>query len=243
MTVKEGGGTTRCSDCHTLSMDDARKVFNGLQGEVVSVDIAEVPGLWRIGMKTQGKTVPVYLDFSKSYLISGNVIRLTDRKNLTEEWYRQHNLVDLLRIPIDDALLLGNPTAKNKIIVFTDPHCSYCKQLHQVLRQAVEKRPDLQFLIKLLPLQQSSKSLAKTIACNKSMEQLDAVFAGKTIAEADCKTEVIEQTLAIARSLGINSTPTLILPNGQLAPGYQPLEPLLKLIDQNQSVQDSQKQP
>jgi len=39
--------------------------------------------------------------------------------------------------------------------------------------------------------------------------------------------------MAIARSLGINSTPTLILPNGQIAPGYKPLEALLELIDQS----------
>ncbi|NOR49752.1 MAG: hypothetical protein GQ530_01800 [Desulfuromonadales bacterium] len=35
----------------------------------------------------------------------------------------------------------------------------------------------------------------------------------------------------MAQSLGIRSPPTLILPNGQIAPGYKSLEALLDLID------------
>ncbi|NOR49753.1 MAG: thioredoxin fold domain-containing protein [Desulfuromonadales bacterium] len=31
------------------------------------------------------------------------------------------------------------PSAKNKIIVFADPHCPYCKKLHEVLKQAVAR--------------------------------------------------------------------------------------------------------
>lgn len=228
----EGCGAGSCADCHSLSTNEAKELFKGLQGEVVSTDFAEVPGLWRIGMKVQDKTLPVYLDFSKSYLISGNVIRLNDRKNLTEEQYRQFNPIDLSNIPTDDDLLLGNPDAENKIIVFTDPHCSYCKKLHSVLQQAVEKRSDLLFQIKLMPIKQSSKEISQTIACNRSMEQLEAAFAGEIIPETDCETNVIEQNLSIARSLDIRSTPTLILPNGQIAPGYKSLETLLDLIDQ-----------
>ncbi len=231
--TEEGCGAGTCSDCHSLSTNEAKELFKGLQGEVVSTDFAEVPGLWQIGMKVQDKVLPVYMDFSKSYLISGNIIRLHDRKNLTEVRYRQLNPVDVASIPTDDALLLGNPMAENKIIVFTDPHCPYCKNLHEVLKQAVEKRSDLLFQIKLMPIKESSKGVAKTIVCNKSMEQLEAAFEKKPLPEAECETDVIGQTLAMAQSLGIRSTPTLILPNGQIAPGYKSLEALLELIDQS----------
>jgi thiol:disulfide interchange protein DsbC len=241
-SVEEGCGAGSCADCHSLSTNEAKELFKGLQGEVVSTDFAEVPGLWRIGMKIQDKVLPVYLDFSKSYLISGNVIRLNDRKNLTEARYNQLNPVDLASIPTDNDLLLGNPDAEKKIIVFTDPHCSYCKKLHAVLLQAVEKRPDLLFQIKLMPIKQSSKEISQTIACNKSMEQLEAAFAGETIPATDCETNTIEQNMEIARSLDIRSTPTLILPNGQIAPGYKSLEALLNLIDQAKVAENTVEQ-
>ncbi len=221
-----------CRSCHTLTKAEAKEIFTGFQGELLSVEQAAIPGFWEIGMKVKNQNVPLYLDYSKSYLVSGNIIRLKDKKNLTEESYRKLNPVDLSRIPTDDALLLGNPEAAKKIIVFTDPHCPYCVKLHEVMKEAVEKRSDLLFQIKLMPIKPSSKKVAETIACNGSMEQLEAAFAKKEIPEASCESKVIEQNLAVAKSLGIRSTPTLILPNGQIAPGYKPLEALLAIIDQ-----------
>lgn len=241
--VEGSDGAGDCKSCHTLSKEEARKIFKGFQGDVASVGFADVPGLWEIEMKVQGKNVPLYLDFSKSYLVSGNIIRLKDRKNLTEERYRQLNPVDLSRIPTSDVLLLGNPAAENKIIVFTDPHCPYCSKLHKELQQAVEKRSDLLFQIKLMPIKPSSRKISETIVCNNSMEQLEAAFAGKAIPDTDCETGVIEQNLALARSLGIRSTPTLVLPNGQIAPGYKALTVLLDLIDQNLVAQKNQSEP
>ena len=228
----EGCGAGTCADCHSLSVTEANGIFKDMKGEVVSTEFAEVPGLWKLGIQVQDKVLPAYLDFSKTYMISGNVIRLNDGKNLTEETYRKSNPVDVSSIPVDDALLLGNPGAENKIIVFTDPHCPYCKKLHAVMKEAVEKRSDLLFQIKLMPLKQSSLKVAKTIVCNKSMEQLEAAFEKKTLPEAECNAEeVLDQTRAIAQSLGIRSTPTLVLPNGQIVPGYKNLEALMQITE------------
>jgi thiol:disulfide interchange protein DsbC len=230
--VEEGCGAGTCADCHTLGKDEAKEIFKDIQGEVQSVDFAAVPGLWRVELKTPERTIPLYLDFSKSYLITGNVIRLADRKNLTEARLRQLNPIDPARIPLEDALTIGNPAAAKRIIVFTDPHCPYCSKLHQVIKQAVAQRPDLLFQIKLMPIKQSSLNISKTIICNNSLEQLEAAFAGQTLPEPGCNTPVIEQTLTLARELGIRSTPTIVLPDGEISPGYKNLERLLELIDQ-----------
>jgi thiol:disulfide interchange protein DsbC len=237
----EGKGAGNCVDCHTLSVPQANEIFKNMKGEVVSAELSEVPGLWKLGVQVQDKILPAYLDFSKSYMISGNVIRLSDGKNLTEETYRKFNPVDVSSIPVDDALLLGNPDAENKIIVFTDPHCPYCKKLHDVMKEAVEKRSDLLFQIKLFPVKQSSLEVSKTIVCSKSMEQLETAFEKKALPEAECNAEeVLDQTRAIAQSLGIRSTPTMVLPDGQIAPGYKKLEALMQIIDQNSVVKTAQ---
>jgi thiol:disulfide interchange protein DsbC len=238
----KGSDAGACADCHSLSVSEANEVLKNINGKVVSAEFAEVAGLWKLGVQVQDKILPAYVDFSKSYLISGNVIRLSDGKNLTEESYRKSNPVDVSSIPVDDALLLGNPDAENKIIVFTDPHCPYCKKLHAVLKDAVEKRSDLLFQIKLFPIKKSSLEVAGTIVCSKSMEQLEAAYERKTLPKAECNAEeVFGQTRAIAQSLGIRSTPTLILPNGKIAPGYRDLESLLQMIDQNKVVETAPK--
>lgn len=240
-SAEEGCGAGTCADCHSLSVPEAKEIFKNMNGEVVSTEFAEVPGLWKLGVQIQDKVLPAYVDFSKSYLISGNVIRLNDGKNLTEETYRKSNPVDVSTIPVDDALLMGNPDAGTKIIVFTDPHCPYCKKLHDVMKEAVEKRSDLLFQIKLMSVKESSLEVSKTIVCTQSMEQLDAAFEKKALPKAECDSNAIDQTRAIAQSLGIRSTPTLVLPNGQIAPGYKKLDRLLALIDQNKGIKTAQK--
>ena len=200
----EGNGTGNCADCHSLSVPQANEIFKNMNGEVVSTEFAEVPGLWKLGVQVQDKILPAYLDFSKAYMISGTVTRLSDGKNLTQETYRKSNPVDVSSIPVDDALLLGNPDAENKIIVFTDPHCPYCMKLHAVMKEAVEDRSDLLFQIKLFPVKQSSFKVAETIVCNKSMEHLEAAFEKKPLPEAECNAEeVLDQTRATAQSLSL----------------------------------------
>lgn len=232
MAEGEGCGVGSCVDCHSLSREEATEIFKPIGGEVKAVEHAEVPGLWRIEVNAKGKTIPLYLDYSKSYMIAGDVIRLKDRKNITDQRFQELNPVETARIPLDDALLLGKADAKTKVLVFTDPHCPYCSKLHTEMKAAIEQRPDIAFLIKLLPFKNTSKLPTQTILCNKSLEMLDSAFAGKQLPPPLCETDQGEKNIQLAREIGIRSTPTLLLPNGQIAPGYKKVEDLIKLIDE-----------
>jgi len=115
MTEGEGCGSGSCIDCHSLSKEEATEIFKPIGGEVQGVDHAEVPGLWRIEVKAKDKIIPLYLDYSKSFMIAGDVIRLKDRKNITDQRFQELNPVETSNIPLDDALLLGEKDAKTKV--------------------------------------------------------------------------------------------------------------------------------
>jgi thiol:disulfide interchange protein DsbC len=51
---------------------------------------------------------------------------------------------------------------------------------------------------------------------------------------------VVDQTLALVGELGISSTPTLVLPDGLVVPGYKTVEALLSLIGENVAKADAQ---
>ena len=76
---------------------------------------------------------------------------------------------------------------------------------------------------------------SKSIVCSKSMEFLEASFAGKPVPPASCDASVVDQTLALVGDLGIRSTPTLVLPDGLVVPGYKKAEALLLLIGENRA--------
>lgn len=216
-----------------LTVEQAAEILSGIEGEVISVKSTEISGFFLVGMKMQGQTVPLYLDKSGTFLFSGNVIDLTQRKNLTEEHFAKLNPINVSEIPLDNALLLGRPEASQQTIVFTDPDCPHCSKLHKVLLEAVEADSNLAFQIIVTSLKESSYQTAKTILCNKSMDQLEQALAGASLTVTECESNAVDNNIALARSLGVRGTPTMILPNGQLKPGYSPLNELLELIKNN----------
>lgn len=112
-----------CSKCHTLSKEEVSTLLKGFGAGIKVLGISEVPvkGIWEVDIETNGKKGPVYIDFSKKYMISGAIIEIGDRKNLTQERLTELNKVDVSQIPLDDALVMGDKKAKHKIIVFDDP--------------------------------------------------------------------------------------------------------------------------
>ena len=235
----EGGcGAGKCSDCHSLSVDEAGKLLGAGVDRVLKVDQADVPGLWAVEVEKQNQKFPVYIDYSKAYVVTGNIIRLADKKNLTREQVAQDNRVDVARIPLQDALVLGDPQAKTRVIVFTDPECPFCRRLHAELKKVVAADPQIVFFIKLFPLKMhpTAYTVAKSIACNHSLEMLEASYAGKPVPPPVCTSHEVDDNLALAAQLGIHSTPTLILPNGIVMPGYRSAEDLLKLLGSDKAA-------
>lgn len=231
----DGCGAGTCNECHSLTKAEAGKILGDMVDQVNHVEFAEVPGMWVVEIEKDARKLPVYIDFSKRYLLSGNVIRLQDKENVTQSKAAKMNKIDISKIPLADALVLGNPLAKTQVIVFTDPQCPYCGKLHDELKEVVRRDPSIAFLIKLfpLPMHPEAHGISQSIVCNNSMEYLELSFAGKPVPAPNCDIPVVDQTIEIGRKLGIRSTPTLVMPDGLVVPGYRPAEAILAIIEEN----------
>jgi thiol:disulfide interchange protein DsbC len=106
-----------------LSIDEALSLLKNLDPniKVMGVNTSPVEGLWEVDIEAGGRKGLVYIDFSKKHLISGSIISIQDKKNLTQERISEINKVDVSKIPLDDALVMGDREAKYRIIVFDDP--------------------------------------------------------------------------------------------------------------------------
>jgi len=231
---EKGCGEGQCSDCHSIEIQETKEILKDLVREVHGVDFSEVPGLFIVDATgNNGKRGMLYMDFSKSYVVAGNFLQIADRTNISKREMIKLRRVDLTTIPLTDSLVIGNPGAPKKLIVFTDPQCPYCGKLHPELKKVVEADPDIVFFIKLMPLVKlhpDSYRISKAILCEESFELLEDSFAGKPIPEPTCESDAVDRTLKLAQDLGIGSTPTLILPDGRVAPGYRPAEDILELL-------------
>jgi thiol:disulfide interchange protein DsbC len=174
------------------------------------------------------KSLTLYVDFAKQYLVEGRFVPLGEIGKGPEM-----KIVDPATIPLDRAILIGDKSAKHKVIVFDDPDCSYCAKLHTEIKQIVKERKDIAFYIKLYPLPSHPEAYAKAtaIVCSGSIKLLEDAFAGKSLPKPNCETDEVDNNLKLAKELGIGGTPASVLPDGRLLPGYVPAKVLIDLID------------
>ena len=112
-----------CSKCHALGKDEAANLLKPVFPDIKvdQVTISPSRALWEVFAESGGKKGIIYVDLSKKYLIMGSLISIAEKKNLTQDRLTYLNRVDLSQIPLDDALVMGDPKAKIRIVAFDDP--------------------------------------------------------------------------------------------------------------------------
>ncbi|GAB4272724.1 MAG: hypothetical protein Kow0092_27900 [Deferrisomatales bacterium] len=229
----EGCAEKACVECHTMAPEEAAQLLGGLVDRVLDVRPGRVPGLYAVDVEKNGRKIPIYIDFSKKFLVTGDVVALETRESLTKQRFIDLNPVDPSRIALDDAVVIGDPAAPSRIVVFDDPECPYCRKLHPEMKQVAAERPDVAFFVKMLPLKihPDARRKARAIICARSAQMLDDSLAGRPVPDPTCETDQVEKNEKLAAELGIRSTPTLVFPDGRVVPGYKSAAKILEYLD------------
>ncbi|MBF0565828.1 MAG: DsbC family protein [Nitrospirae bacterium] len=231
-----GGCDSNCANCHKLTKEEATELIKAFDPKASVENVQQAPskGLWELTVKGEKGKGIVYLDYSKGNLISGQIIKIKTKKNLTAEKLSDIQRVDISTIPIQNALYLGDTKAKHILIVFTDPDCPYCRNFHKEINETLKKRKDVGFYIVLYPLtpiHPDSYRKSKTIICEKSIKLLNEAVEGKAIPDPKCDTRVIDENIKLAEKTGITGTPTVIMPDGRIVRGALKMEDILKKLE------------
>lgn len=173
-----------------------------------------------------------YASRDGEYIFSGSLHSFSDGLlNLTA--VRQRELANEQMEAIQDELIVfPAKNEKYRVTVFTDPTCGYCRKLHS----EIEQYNDLGITIAYAAfprggINSEMDKLLKDVWCSK--DQNKALSDAKNdipIAKGSCQTPV-DQMYQIGESLGINGTPAIILPNGEMVPGYRPAQQLLQTLE------------
>jgi len=101
------------------------------------------------------------------------------------------------------------------------------------MKKILEKRKDIAFYVILypLPMHKEAYEKSKAIVCEKSLAMLEDAFEKKPLPKPRCETTLIDENIALAKKLGINGTPAIVLPNGQIISGYLEADALIKQIE------------
>jgi thiol:disulfide interchange protein DsbC len=106
-----------------LSRDEARDLLKNVipNPTILDIRLSRAKGFWEVYLESGGRKGLVYVDFLKKHFFSGALVSIADKKDLTQERLIELSKVRVSQIPLGDALVMGDPKARIRVIVFTDP--------------------------------------------------------------------------------------------------------------------------
>lgn len=196
-----------------------------------NVDIGEspLPDILEVAVGTQ----VFYVSADGRYVLGGPLIKTANGRNLSEQ-----RVARARRQILDAAADIGtynypSTTATHSVTVVTDIDCPYCRRLHTDLPQYAAAGISVNYI--MLPRAgKGSASYTKTVnaACADDPEAaITAAMNGASPGAARC-AHPIDEHMALARKLGVTSTPTIVLEDGRMVLGQKKAADLLATINE-----------
>jgi thiol:disulfide interchange protein DsbC len=204
--------------------------------KIENIQASPIDGLWEVDA---GAHI-FYANEKGDKLIFGDVLALNDKEgytNLTEESRKKIRLEILKGLDKKDMIIYAAEKPKHNVYVFTDADCGYCRKFHE--ERATLNKAGITINYLAMPrTPQGTPSYNKAVAIwcatdrNKALDEAkDNKFkdAEKTCPEGE---KIIAADVNLAKQFGAQGTPTIVLENGEVIPGYVPAEKLIEYYAQ-----------
>lgn len=195
---------------------------------VQGIESMPIPGISEITFTDGGQA---YMTDDGKYLLSG-IVDLNTNLPYVSEAKKKSVQETMAKIGDDKAVIFGTgDKMKYSVTVFSDVDCGYCRFMHSEVQAYNDKGIQVRYL--LMPrAEKGSDSYKKSVSVWCAEDRNAALTKAKLGEEIEARTcdTPIEEIVALGKSLGVHGTPTIVLPDGTLSPGYMQPEPLLKAL-------------
>ena len=202
--------------------------------KIEGVQPAPIQGLWEVRFRTDEGMRLVYTDAAGSYVIDGNIYDLRRNRDLTAERLRQLNAIKFESLPLDLAVKVQRGNGKRVLAMFSDPYCPACRQFERTLAQL----DDITVYVFMYPvIRPENADHSRAVWCSpdraKAWLELAAAPRPKVPEVSASCANPVDKVLETGRKLGVNSTPTLFLANGERLSGGLAAGELKELLDRS----------
>ncbi|MGO2242552.1 MAG: DsbC family protein [Halomonas sp.] len=205
---------------------------NGQSMPVEAVTETPMDGIYHVQLES-GESF--YSNADGSYFLLGDLYENAPSGliNLTEQAQNQERADALAAVPESERVIFrGAAEPKATIVVFTDPTCPYCARLHDTIPEFNERGIAVHYMA--FPRAGMNSAAATTLqqvwCSDNRSEAMTQAKEGQSIASsASCDNPVAGQ-YDLGKALGVQGTPAIILPDGQLVPGFVPPERLTAML-------------
>lgn len=201
--------------------------------KIEAVQPAPIAGLFEVQIRAAEGLQIVYTDATGNMVIQGNIVDLRQGKDLTRERMQKLSAIDFKKLPLDLAVKVQRGNGRRVLAMFSDPYCPACRQFERSLAQLNDVTIYV-FMYPVIRPENADHSRAVWCSPDRVKAWLDLAAAPKPkIPDAPARCDnPVDKVLALGKSLGVNSTPTLYLVNGEKISGGLPPADLRDLLDQ-----------
>ena len=211
-----------------------RKAIENAYPKMTVESIVKTPysGLYEVYMNGQ----IVYTDEKFSFLIAeGHLVDSKTKKDMTTERLADLSKIDFDRLPFDQAIKVVKGNGSRKMAVFSDVDCPFCKRLEQ---NELSTITDVTIYTFLMPLDQlhpdaANKSKAIWCAADRTKAWQDWILNGQLPKKAGNCEVPLDKVAALAKKLGVTSTPTIFFADGKRMLGAYPAAEIEKALVTN----------
>lgn len=224
-----------CSFASAHAATTEEKLKSALQSafpgmSVESIQPTSLPGLYEV---TAGGTI-FYSDATAQHVVYGDMLSIKGQNNvvnLTEEKRKQTRLALLKTIPEKTMIIYPANKPRYQVTVFTDIDCGYCRKFHQDIPELNRQGVTVRYIA--FPREgKKSATYNKMVSiwCSADKQTaLNEAKKGGNVTAGSCN-HPIDDHMRIVQKLELHGTPTMILSNGTILPGYLPPATLLEQL-------------
>ena len=209
----------------TATGPDLSKLAAALGGRTPdSIGETPVSGLYEVVLGSQ----ILYLTADGRYAVQGDVIDLDASNNLTENRRNDLRAATMQKVSADDMIIFpADGDAKYEVSVFTDIDCGYCRKLHSEISAYNAKGITVRYLaFPRAGLNSESYNKAVSVWCaDNPQEAMTNAKQGEEVETKTCPNPVADE-YQLGQQLGVRGTPSIVLNNGEMIPGYVPADRL-----------------
>ncbi len=205
-----------------------RQALHSMQPDlpIEKITASPMPDLYQVQLKG-GRLL--YASADGEFLLQGNLFQIQNGQatNLTEQVEQKAIATQINNIPMQEMVVFPAKDSKTHITVFTDTDCGYCQKLHSEVAELNKLGVEVRYLA--FPRQgvgsHGYNTLTSIWCADDPLDAMNEAKARRDVPSKTCKNPIDKQ-YALGQSVGVQGTPTIILANGQMIPGYQPAKQL-----------------
>ncbi len=203
--------------------------FESIMGwDVESVADAPVKGLLQL---TTARGI-FYASEDGGYLLQARIFNTNNGMANETELALSSIRLDGVKQFHDDMIEFKAKDEKYVVSVFTDITCGYCRKLHNEIQDYNDAGITVRYMaFPRAGVQSPTYTNMVSVWCAENPQKaLTDAKSDSEIAASSCANSIEEQYL-FGQKVGVGGTPSIVLPDSSLVPGYQPAPQLLLSLE------------